>query len=273
MPDAAAVPAEPRPAASVIIVRAAAPSSPEPIEVYMVRRQRSMKFLGGFYAFPGGKVDPADAAPVVLDGCSGLEAPRAAECFPAHGELPPLAFWVTAVRELLEESGVLLACDAAGRVVDSHEPGIAASADAARHALVSDGADFGALLAERGWRCDLRSLRYLSHFVTPKTSPIRFTARFFLCRPPSGQAPRLYTEEASEGFWIHPAAGYRRFLAKEMAMAEPAEYGLGYIAQFASVEELWAACADNREKFTGIVDRIEFQLWKDFDWRAGRWTR
>jgi 8-oxo-dGTP pyrophosphatase MutT (NUDIX family) len=273
MSDSAAVPAEPRPAASVIIVRDAPTTAPEPIEVYMVRRQRSMKFLGGFYAFPGGKVDPGDAAPAVLDGCSGLDAARAAQCFPLHGELPPLAFWVTAVRELLEESGVLLACDGAGRVIDPREAGVAAHADATRHALVTNGADFGALLAERGWRCDLRPLRYLSHFVTPKTSPIRFTARFFLCRLPSGQTPRLYTEETSEGFWIHPDAGYRRFLAKEMAMAEPGEYGLAYIAQFRSVEELWAACDDNREKFTGIVDRIEFQFWKDFDWRAGRWSR
>src|SRR5438876_277838 len=177
MADAAPAPAEPRPAASVIIVRDAPPGAPEPIEVYMVRRQRSMKFLGGFYAFPGGKVDPGDAASTLLAGCLGLDAARAAQCFPAHGPLPP------------------------------------------------------------------------------------------------GQAPRLYTEETSEGFWIHPGDGYRRFLAHEMAMAEPAEYGLAYIAQFRSVSELWAACDDNREKFTGVVDRIEFQFWKDFDWKAERWNR
>jgi 8-oxo-dGTP pyrophosphatase MutT (NUDIX family) len=271
MPDPAAPPAEPRPAASVLIVRDAAPGAAEPIEVYMIRRQRSMKFLGGFYAFPGGKVDPGDAEPALLQGCCGLDPARAAERFPAHGELPPLAFWVTAVRELLEESGVLLACDAAGRVVDPRTPDVAAHVDAARRALVSDAADFGALLSARGWRCDLRPLRYLSHFVTPRTSPIRFSARFFLCRLPPGQLPRLYTEETSEGFWIHPADGYRRFLAKEMAMAEPAEYGLAYIAQFGSVDELWATCEDSREKFTGIVDRIEFQFWKDFDWKARRW--
>src|SRR6266850_567936 len=222
MPDSAPAAAEPRPAASVIIVRDAPPGAPEPIEVYMVRRQRSMKFLGGFYAFPGGKV---------------------------------------------------LACNGAGLVADPREPRVAARADAARQALVGQGADFGALLAEAGWRCDLRPLRYLSHFVTPRTSPIRFSARFFLCRLPPGQVPRLYTEETSEGFWIHPGDGYRRFLADEMAMAEPAEYGLAYIAQFRSVDELWAACDDNREKFTGIVDRIEFQFWTDFDWKAGRWNR
>jgi 8-oxo-dGTP pyrophosphatase MutT (NUDIX family) len=272
MADSASV-AEPRPAASVIIVRDAPAGAPEPIEVYMIRRQRSMKFLGGFYAFPGGKVDPGDAASAVLAGCCGVGLADAAACFPAHDDLPPLAFWVTAVRELLEESGLLLACDGGGVVVDPRDLRVAARTDAARQALVTHGADFGALLAGAGWRCDLRPLRYLSHFVTPRTSPIRFTARFFLCRLPAGQAPRLYTEETSEGFWIHPGDGYRRFLGKEMAMAEPAEYGLAYIAQFRSVHELWAACDDNREKFTGIVDRIEFQLWTDFDWKAGRWNR
>src|SRR5215813_5962718 len=142
MSQSAAVPAEPRPAASVIIVRDAPARAPEPIEVYMVRRQRSMKFLGGFYAFPGGKVDPGDAAPAVLDDCSGLDAARAAQSFPAHGGLPPLAFWVTAVRELLEETGVLLACDATGGVVDPRGPDVAAQTDAARHALVTNGVDF-----------------------------------------------------------------------------------------------------------------------------------
>lgn len=271
MLEPAAAPVDPRPAASVIIVRAAPPGAAEPMEVYMIRRQRRMRFLGGFYAFPGGKVDPGDAAPAVLAACCGLGAADAAVCFSAFGALPPLAFWVTAVRELLEESGVLLACDGDGRVVDPREPDVAARAEAVRQALVAGAADFGRLLGGEGWRCDLRPLRYLSHFVTPKTSPIRFSARFFLCRLPPGQTPRLYTEETSDGFWIHPGEGYRRFLAKEMAMAEPAEYGLAYIAQFRSVEELWAVCDDNREKFTGIVDRIEFRFWKDFDWAAARW--
>jgi hypothetical protein len=54
-----------------------------------------------------------------------------------------------------------------------------------------------------------------------------------------------------------------------MAMAEPAEYGLGYLAQFRSLDELWAAQGDGHEKFCGIIDRIEF--WAGFDWKAGRW--
>jgi 8-oxo-dGTP pyrophosphatase MutT (NUDIX family) len=263
-----AAPVEPRPAASVVIVREAAPGSPEPLEVWMIRRKKSMKFLGGYYAFPGGRVDTADGAAEALACCHGLDAGAAEAMFPGHEGGPALAFWVTAIRELLEESGILLACDAAGRPIDGREPATRETIAALRRELMA-GTPLPALLARRGWACDLRHLRYLSHFITPTSSPIRFTARFFLCRVPVDQAPALFTEETSEAFWIHPGEGYRRFIAGDMAMAEPAEYGLGYLAQFSSVAELWAAHADGRHKFHGVVDRIH-GFWKDFDWKSNR---
>ena len=52
-------------------------------------------------------------------------------------------------------------------------------------------------------------------------------------------------------------------------MAEPAEYGLGYLAQFVSLEELRAAGV-GVEKFHGIVHRID-SFWENFDWKANRW--
>jgi len=264
-------PVDPKPAASVVLVRAAAPGAPEPLEVYMIRRNQAMRFLGGYYAFPGGKVDPADAAAESFARCHGLGAEDAARVLDPDVAAPPLAYWVTAVRELLEESGVLLACDARGDGVDATRPAVIDAIERARKELMA-GASFAALLEREGWFCDLRPLRYLSHFITPRSSPIRFTARFFLCPVPRGQSPRLFTEETSEGFWIHPGEGYRRFMANEMAMAEPAEYGLGYLAQFASLDEVWEAHADGRHKFRGIVDRIDV-FWRDFDWKRNRWGR
>jgi len=266
------VPAEPRPAASVVLVREAPAGAPEPLEVYMIRRNKGMKFLGGYYAFPGGKVDPGDAAPEVLARCHGLGVPEAEEVFPGHAGAPALAFWVTAVRELLEESGVLLACDAAGRPLEPRDPAVAAGIERCRRALMAGEASFGELVSREGWYCDLSGLRYFSHFITPRSSPIRFTARFFLCRMPCGQEPRLYTEETSEGFWIHPGDGYRRYQTGELAMAEPAEYGLAYIAQFASLDDLWVAHDDGRHKFHGIIDRIDV-FWDSFDWKSNRFQR
>jgi 8-oxo-dGTP pyrophosphatase MutT (NUDIX family) len=263
-------PVDPKPAASVLLVRAAGPGAPEPLEVYMIRRKKTMRFLGGYYAFPGGKVDAGDAAAESFARCHGLGVEGAARVLEPDVAVPPLAYWVAAVRELLEESGVLLACDERGEGVDATRPAVVDAIGRAREELMAGGA-FAAVLEREGWRCDLRPLRYLSHFITPRSSPIRFTARFFLCPVPSGQVPRLFTEETSEGFWIHPGEGYRRFMADEMAMAEPAEYGLGYLAQFASLDEVWAAHADGRHKFRGIVDRID-AFWQDFDWKKSRWS-
>jgi 8-oxo-dGTP pyrophosphatase MutT (NUDIX family) len=265
-----------------MLVRDAPPGAGGGIEAYLVRRQKGMRFLGGFYAFPGGRVDPADGAPAVLARCRGLTTgeaerllsyregrPSLAES-PEADRFPALAYWVTAVRELLEETGILLACDEDGRAVDGTTAGVVAAIERVHKAHMAAGASFAAVLAGEGWYCDLSPLRYVSHFITPTASPIRFTARFFLCPVPAGQAPRLFTEETSEGFWIGAAEGHRRFQAGEMAMAEPAEYGLAYLAQFDTLASLWDAHADGRHKFHGIVDRID-GFWAGFDWTQGRW--
>jgi 8-oxo-dGTP pyrophosphatase MutT (NUDIX family) len=222
----------------------------------MIRRNKGMRFLGGWYAFPGGKVDAADAMPEILDRCQGLSPVDAVRLFPVNEGIPSLAYWVTAARELLEETGLLMACDGEGRPLAVSEPAVAARVDDLRRALMASRAPLGALLAGEGWRLDLGPFRYLSHFITPPTSPIRFTARFFLAPVPAGQAPRLYTEETSEGFWIDPSEGVKRYQSGEMPMAEPASAGLTYLAEFGSLDALWAAHADGRHKFHGIDDRL-----------------
>ena len=249
----AASPAVPRPAASVLLVRAGARV---PVEVYMIRRQKSMRFLGGFHAFPGGKVEPTDASPGALARCYGVSAGTALGAFPEAEGIPPLAYWVTAARELVEETGLLVGCDAEGRAVDTGDAAIRERIETVRHALAADAGAFGGLLEREGWYLDLGPFRYLSHFITPPTSPIRFTARFFLAPVPAGQEPRLLGGEASEGFWIDPAEGHRRFLAGEMEMAEPADCGLRYLAGFEDLDAVWAAHVDGRHKFHGITDRL-----------------
>ena len=70
-------PTEPRQAASVIVIRGEGAG----LEVLLVRRNPEMRFMGGFWVFPGGAVDPREG--------EGDEAHRMA-----------------AVRELAEEAGV-----------------------------------------------------------------------------------------------------------------------------------------------------------------------
>jgi 8-oxo-dGTP pyrophosphatase MutT (NUDIX family) len=233
------------------------PGAACPVEVYMIRRQKSMRFLGGFYAFPGGKVEPADASEDAFRLCRGVSGAAAREAFPPADGVPPLAFWVTAARELVEETGLVAGCDAAGRPVDTRDAAVRDRVERLRHALAAGEAPFPALLAREAWHLDLAPFRYLSHFITPPSNPIRFTARFFLAPVPAGQEPRLLGGEASEGFWIDPAEGHRRFLAGDMQMAEPADCGLRYLSGFDGLDAVWTAHVDGRHKFHGILDRIE----------------
>jgi 8-oxo-dGTP pyrophosphatase MutT (NUDIX family) len=235
----------------------------------MIRRARAMRFLGGYYAFPGGKVDLADRTAEALARARGTTPEAAARALgdPAD-EVPPLAYWIAAVREVFEETGILLAVDGAGTPAETATAAARERLEAERRALVRGDSSFPALLARLGWYADVAPLAYLAHFVTPPSSAIRFSARFFLCPVPSGQAPRLIEEEASEGLWIDPALAHARFRAREWPMAEPAEYGTQYLAQFESYEAVWRHHADGRPKFHGIIDRLDAARYYLFDWSA-----
>jgi 8-oxo-dGTP pyrophosphatase MutT (NUDIX family) len=247
------VPVVPRPAASVLLVR---PGAATPVECFLIRRAPGMRFLGGYYAFPGGKVDLADRRPEALARTHGLApAEAAARLDDPRDEVPALAYWVAAVREVFEETGLLLAVDARGRAVDARPAAVADRLEAHRQAVVRGERSFTAMLASEGWAADLSPLVYFSHFVTPPASPIRFSARFFLCPVPPGQAPRVILEEATEGVWAAPDVAHARFRRGEWPMAEPAEYGTQYLAQFPSWDALWAHHADGRRKLDGIIHR------------------
>src|SRR6185295_2977591 len=82
------------PAATVMLLR-----PHNPFDVYVLRRKSSMAF-GGLYAFPGGGVDPSDRPETLrTDWAARLGVPDEA----AHAVVG------AAVRELFEETGVLLA--------------------------------------------------------------------------------------------------------------------------------------------------------------------
>ncbi len=83
----------PKDAAAIILVRADDGDERGGPQVYWARRSDHMAFLGGFYAFPGGQRDAADAETRVVN-CDDTETAAMISC---------------AARELFEELGVLVA--------------------------------------------------------------------------------------------------------------------------------------------------------------------
>jgi 8-oxo-dGTP pyrophosphatase MutT (NUDIX family) len=196
---AGATPAVPRRAATVLLLR-------PPLEVYLIRRAPTMAFAAGMYAFPGGTVDPRD---------------------------PDIA--CAAVREVFEETGVLLAGPSPTEVVADVST---VDWEEARRAVEARVLGFADLLRQRGLVLRPDLLVPWSRWITPEFEPRRYDTHFFLARLPLGQRTRHIEGEASHALWSPPDR------AGGLPMLPPTRVTLAQLAAYRSVDEAWNAAAD-----------------------------
>ena len=203
---ASAAAAVPKDAAAVILVRERAGEAEADPEVFWARRGRRLAFQPGFYAFPGGQRDEADAE-VEVDHSDERETSTMMAC---------------AARELFEELGVLVA-----RGAEHLTKGQLASV---RDDLTSGRMTFAGLLAHYGLRLDARDFTDAGRWVTPPFSPRRFDTLFFVVRCPRKQEPQLLTEEFDEGGWERASAAYERWRRFELMAAPPVIHAVRTLA-------------------------------------------
>jgi 8-oxo-dGTP pyrophosphatase MutT (NUDIX family) len=192
--------ASPHPSASVILVRDAR----DGLETFMVRRHARSPVAPSAYVFPGGTVRDDDVFSLAeSDGLAeALSARSDSPVSPAEAGL----FYVSAVRELFEEAGVLLARDSDGRLVTVDESDMPLQERMAwtRLALQARNLSLASVFAEWGWQPAFDLLVPFSHWVTPAVLAARFDTRFFVARMPPGQSALHDTIETSEGVWLTP---------------------------------------------------------------------
>lgn len=99
--------AEPRPAATVVLIR---PSAAAQVDVLLVRRNDKVAFMAGAYVFPGGRVDEIDRTRAAASA-AGL-SDGAPSRFPDLSSAEELTYRLAAVREMQEEAAVTLGVDA-----------------------------------------------------------------------------------------------------------------------------------------------------------------
>ncbi len=202
-------PVAPKPAATVLLVRGGRAGR----EVFLTQRPKSMAFLGGYYVFPGGSVDAADLTARATGRVVGVD-PDDLETMGQDGP-DPLGFYTAAVRELFEESGVLLLCDEAERVVTG--PLARELAELIGH----NGASFLDEVVARDLFFAGHRLKFLQRFTTPAFSPIRFHTVFFLAELPDGQEAGVQSPEVERSLWIAPAEALEKNRSGEFAMIPP----------------------------------------------------
>lgn len=152
------------------MVLARGPGSPE---ILVVRRAERLRAFGGFIAFPGGKVAPADADQATVQ-------PRC----------------VTAARELFEEAGILIA-----RRPDRSFPTAGPELEGLRRELLGSKRSFREVLDVLKVSIDQSDFNPVGTLTTPAFSAVRFETAFFFADMPPGQTAEVWPGELDEGRW------------------------------------------------------------------------
>ncbi len=250
-----AVPVTPLPAATVLLLRGA----PGGMEVLLMRRTRSAGFVPGAYVFPGGRVDRDDGDEAALERLDSLSGRAAADrlggSVPVEGNAeatPSIAYYMAALREAFEETGILVARRADGSPVPTAAED--ASVDVVRNEVMDDRVTFAEALEALGARIDGSAVAYMAHWVTPEVEPRRYDTRFFAARVPDGATPIIDEREMTDAVWISPMRALERNREGSLPMVFPTIKSLETLARFDDADD--AVATLDRRPVPMILPRL-----------------
>ncbi len=209
---------------------------PDDPKVFWVKRGKTLAFMANFHAFPGGQRDAADAEIPILNA----------------ENVPDAEMRVTAVREIFEETGVLIA-----RGVES----LSAERRAAmRDELHSGQALFKELLEREGLTLDANLLTEAPRWVTPATSPRRYNTRFFAAWLPEGQETEVIPGELEAGEWLRPKEALRKWVDGDCVIVTPI---------FSAIQALAEGVEDFAERLLSVSQEERDHLERRVQFRYG----
>ncbi len=216
----------PQPAATVVLARDAADGP----EVLLLQRNARVAFMASAWVFPGGRVDPQDHDPRLGHHIRGAEATLAQNAAPPSADLAR-ALVATAVRECLEEAGVLLA---------RGDDEAIARVRAERERLAAGEVEFAALLEASGLVVNAADLPHYAHWITPPFERRRYDTYFFVARAPADQLGVHDDGETVASRWVRPAEAVELSAAGEITLPPPTLRSLHHMSAFDSVDALLA---------------------------------
>ncbi|MBL4800530.1 MAG: NUDIX hydrolase [Emcibacter sp.] len=183
-------PVKAKDSASVLIIRDADEHERYgSLQILMVKRHRNIKFAGGAYVFPGGKLDAGDRS--------------VEESLTRNVDVGESFYGLryTALREVFEETGLVIGAldgkpigEELRRTID----------ETYRADFLSGTIELAEFLDRSTVTFDMSDCFPFAHWITPEAYPIRFDTRFFLCVAPEGQVPSPDGHEITEVDWMYP---------------------------------------------------------------------
>ena len=226
--------------ATVILTRE---SSQGQFKVFLMRRHRDQDFMGGAFVFPGGKLDEADCDLDLVPHTRGFTGAKAKRCLQAP-DLPEekaLGLFFAALRETFEESGILLAYDASGQIIDLAEGETAGRFAGYRLQIYNHRLSLRELAEQERLAFAPDLLTPYSHWITPEIESKRFSTRFFLARQPPEQIPFHDTIEMTKSQWLTPSTAIERQKEGQILLMPPTLKTLEELNEFDSLDDLFLA--------------------------------
>jgi len=225
-----------RPSATIVVLR----EGQEAPEILMVKRRAGDAF-GDSYAFPGGVIDADE--PCAHAYGSGLSANAANKLLGV--EKNGLNYFCAAIRELFEETGVLLAKDSAGCWSGCDD-----EIEALRPHVDDGSLPWSEFLQRQNLTMAYDALHYFCYWQTPLWRPKRWTTRFFAAELPAGQNACHDGSELTDSQWLLAKDALEMDRSGEIELPHPTTQTLLSIREMTSIEEIlaWA----KQQQATGI---------------------
>ncbi|MDQ4120410.1 MAG: MBL fold metallo-hydrolase [Acidobacteriota bacterium] len=185
----------PKDAAAVVLLKPEAQL--ENPEICLVERHANLRFMPGFSAFPGGKLEKSDYETAV-ENCVDKDFAALIAC---------------ATRETFEETGVLL-CRGGEKLTKGQR--------ASLHDDLCSGREvFAEILKNWDLWLDAEDFEFVGTWITPPFSPVRFKTRFFLAVCPPKQEPFTASGELETVEFIAVKTALKKWQNGEILCAPP----------------------------------------------------
>ena len=220
-------------------------------ELLMVKRRAGDAF-GDSYAFPGGVVDHDESdAHGLIDGMMADEA--AAILGISENALD---YYSAAIRELFEETGILLARDNSGDwASDSPE------LQTLRIEVDKGRLPWSEFLETQGLRLACDVLHYFAHWETPLDQPKRWSTYFFFAEMPTTQEAIHDGSEVTDIRWLNAAEALAGAHDRKIKLPLPTTRILENIEHCTSVAKLLGWAESRRRE--GIIKLRPIFIRKD----------
>jgi len=223
--------------ATIILLREAIG---EHFEIYLMRRHRNHKFMGGAYVFPGGKLDKEDCIPELFTYGNSLSIEEVKQSLqePDIPEEKAFGLFFNAIRETFEEAGILFAYKSSGEIINFSDADTRQKFAGYRLQIYEKKLSLYNLAKMENLQYSLDLLSPYSHWITPEIESKRFNTRFLLGIAPMGQVAAHDNMEMTESKWITPSNALKEHNTGKILLMPPTLKTIEELNEFHSTDSL-----------------------------------